>query len=219
MVFQISFAGGASVSNFAINGGVANDTITSGAGNDTINGGAGADEISAGGAADTIQGAAGNDVLTGGAAADRFIFETTQALNGTDQVTDFNLAEVDNITFNFGGGGGNIAQADLRGDGNVAQRLAAGAALGANTGFVISSSNIADAAAAAKLYAEGLTGEGGGDVIYLLGSQNAAGAVLTTLYAVNYAGLGDAAITTHGTFGVQTIANFGANQITQFNLV
>ena len=166
--------------------------VTANKAGSTIVGTSVVDQISGGAGVDTITGGDGDDVLSGGGGADTFVFNSTQAANGTDTISDF-LSNTDIIDID-------VTLANLRGTGAVAQRAAAGAALNANAGLVISSADIANAAGA-ETYAEGLTGEAAGDIVYLLGSTDADSAAgVVTLYRVDYAGAGDAAITTLGTF-------------------
>ena len=68
-----------------VDGGNGNDVIYGGAAGETLAGGSGYDEISGGGGADT---------LTGGGDMDRFLFAVG---DGADVVTDFNIAEGDQI--------------------------------------------------------------------------------------------------------------------------
>jgi Ca2+-binding RTX toxin-like protein len=182
-------------------GGDLADVLTGLAGNDTIKGGAGAD---------TITGGEGADVINGGDGADTIVFGATLAANGLDAISGFTVgAGGDVIDFS-------ITLADLRGTGAVAERLAAGAALGTNTGVVFASADIADAAAA-ELFAEGLTGEGAGDVIYLFGStdaDNAAG--VTSLYRVDYVGAGDATVTKLAGFNAFVLNNFAAGNLADY---
>jgi S-layer protein len=174
-------------------------TITGGAGNDALTGGAGA--------LDTIRGGAGNDAINGGTGVDTLVFESTFLLNGTDTVTGF-VAGVGGDIIDI-----SITLADLRGTGAVAEDLGVGATLGANTGLVISTGDLANAAAV-ELYAEGLVGEAAGDAIFVLGSTDydAAGGV-TSLYRVDYTGAGDATVTTLATFNA-----FALNTLTADNL-
>ena len=65
-----------------------------GAGNDYIMGWSGADTLLGGADNDFLFGKAGNDTMTGGTGADQFQVLT---LNGVDVVTDFNVAEGDQL--------------------------------------------------------------------------------------------------------------------------
>lgn len=87
--------------NDSINGGDGKDFLEGGSGDDGLSGDAasdrlygeaGNDTLNGGGENDTINGGTGNDTLTGGAGADRFNFYDP-AIEGIDQITDFNVAE------------------------------------------------------------------------------------------------------------------------------
>ncbi|QNJ15649.1 cell surface protein required for swimming motility [Synechococcus sp. A18-40] len=182
-----------------------------------VTGAAGADTITGGDLDDTIAGGKGADSLTGGSGADTFVLQTTQALNGTDIITDFSVANVDVLDLAFGAPGV-PANVDLRGTGVNAERLAAAAALGANTGLVISSADVADAAAA-ELYMEGLTGEAADDIVYLIASTDADSATgNVSLYSATYTGAGDATITTLATLGQEEADNITNAQLADFTL-
>lgn len=71
-----------SIAGVTVDGGTGNDTLWGNAGNDTLLGSDGSD---------TLFGGAGNDALTGGAGAD--VFQFVHSGGGTDQITDFNIAE------------------------------------------------------------------------------------------------------------------------------
>jgi Ca2+-binding RTX toxin-like protein len=76
-------------SDWTLNGLDGNDNLTGGNGNDALNGGAGND---------ILNGEGGHDVLTGGSGADTFVFDSSSAGHGGDDVvTDFNLSEGDTI--------------------------------------------------------------------------------------------------------------------------
>jgi Ca2+-binding RTX toxin-like protein len=199
--------------NDNITGGDGNDSISTGVGDDTLVGGNGVDALTGGNGADVITGGAGNDsiVLTDtDGAIDTVVIEATAALNGTDTISGFTLTGgADVIDFS-------ITLADLRGTGAVAERLATGAALGANTGVVIASADIADAAAA-ELFAEGLTGEGAGDIIYLFGSTDADSATgITSLYRVDYTAAGDATVTKLAGFNAFVLNDFAAANLVDY---
>ncbi|WP_413400566.1 calcium-binding protein [Prochlorococcus sp. MIT 0718] len=164
---------------------------------------------------DTIQGAAGNDVLNGGTGADRFINQTTLALNGADGIADFNITQGDNFTFDFGEAGGLANQAALRGTGVNFERLAATANLGANTGLVICGINIADEAAL-ETYAEGLIGEIAGDIVYFVTSTDVDANAACSLYSVTYINAGNTAESLMVTMASNELDNFAAAQFTQF---
>lgn len=183
-----------------------------------VSSGSGADNIFGGTGADSIQGGAGNDVVALNSGADKVLFETTLALNGLDEVTGFTFGALGNggdiLLFDFGVGT-NLSQTDLRGTGANYEALAGGAALGVNTGLVKASADIADATAA-ELFAEGLTGEGAGDKIYLLTSTDASASSTVSLYYVAYAGAGDAAVTLIGTFTNATLDDAVVADFNQF---
>lgn len=93
------------------NGFAGNDSMTGSTGNDTLNGGDGADRISAGAGDDVLNGGAGADRLTGGTGADRFVFDTL-APRSVDVITDFRVAEGDQLVFDsavFTGLAGGVA--------------------------------------------------------------------------------------------------------------
>ena len=92
------------------------------------------------------------------------VFESDQAANGTDTVTGFTTGDTfqaDVIAF--------AGQADLRGAGDTVEALSDGGTLGADTGFVVFTTALADTDAATLERAfEGLTGEAAGDTVYFL---------------------------------------------------
>ena len=177
--------------------------------------GSGADTISAGNGNDTISGGQGNDLLTGDIGSDRFIIQTDATLNGLDIITDFNISASDNIFIDFGKINGLTNQASLRGSGSFFQRAAEGSLIGANTGLIIGSVNISNLAEA-KVYAEGLAGEAGGDIVYLIGSANAAANGEATLYRVDYTAPNAANVTALASLGNIAIANLTSNNLPQF---
>lgn len=80
--------------NNTLAGGSGNDTIDGGNGNDSLLGDAGADSLIGGVGNDTLSGGAGNDMLSGGAGRDLFLVSgASSAVNGTDTVTDFVVAD------------------------------------------------------------------------------------------------------------------------------
>ncbi|WP_431305312.1 beta strand repeat-containing protein [Sediminicoccus sp. BL-A-41-H5] len=148
---------GANEVDLIINGNALANNISGGSGDDVINSFGGNDVISGGQGADRISSGSGNDTI---------IVNTTLALNNSDIVLDFSTT--DSVIFNFGGTG-ELDQQDLRGNGTDYQVLAAGGALGANTGIaVISSSQGAIDVATALGLADGLVGLAAGDQFYLV---------------------------------------------------
>ncbi|MCA2553219.1 MAG: calcium-binding protein [Microcystis sp. M04BS1] len=83
--------------NDSLNGGVDNDSLDGGLGNDTLSGGTDND---------TLIGGLGNDSLTGGTGSDRFTYNA--ANEGTDTITDFNVAQGDAIVVSNAGFGGGL---------------------------------------------------------------------------------------------------------------
>ena len=144
-----------------INGLGGDDSLVGGSGSDTISGGAGSDVLEGGAGADTLIGGAGDDMLRGDGGADRFVFSTSTAQGGLDEVIDFTTADGDVIDFAFGGAG-ELAQADLFGTGALFAKVEAGGQIGPNTGLVVITdvqANIgsqADAEARALVLANGL---------------------------------------------------------------
>jgi hypothetical protein len=189
--------------------------ITGSTGGEFIVSGSGADTISAGNGNDTISGGQGNDLLTGDIGSDRFIIQTVATLNGLDIITDFNISASDSIFIDFGKPNGLTNQASLRGSGSFFQRAAEGSLIGANTGLIIGSVNISNLAEA-KVYAEGLAGEAGGDIVYLIGSANAAANGEATLYRVDYTAPNAANVTALASLGNIAIANLTSNNLPQF---
>ncbi|WP_299548485.1 calcium-binding protein [uncultured Tateyamaria sp.] len=81
----------AGAGNDTIQGGGGDDRFFGENGNDLVNGGLGNDTLGGGNGSDTLNGGAGSDTLTGAAGADTFVFDATDAVDGTDLVTDFAL--------------------------------------------------------------------------------------------------------------------------------
>lgn len=75
-----------------LDGGSGNDQVLGEAASDRLLGEAGTDVLNGGTENDTLYGGTENDVLTGGAGSDRFNFYDP-AIDGTDQITDFSVAE------------------------------------------------------------------------------------------------------------------------------
>jgi hypothetical protein len=142
--------------------------------------------------------------------------QTNHALNGTDTINDFTIGDGDLLNFDFGKAGGLANQEALRGSGRFYERLTAGSALGANTGFIISNTAIGDAAAA-QAFAQGLVGAQAGDISYLVGSTNPAGVGAASVYRIDYTGANAATISTLATLGNIDIRNIVQANIPQFN--
>jgi len=195
-----------------------NDSLVGSGGADSITGGAGADSITAGTGADTIVGGAGADVITLSAdsAIDVVMFNTTQTLNGTDTITGFeDDATGDKISFNIGSDGatGIVAATSLRGTGDTFQIASGTAALNADVGLLVYSSDIAGATAADTAI-QGMTGQVSGDVFFAIFSTDVSASTATnTVYRVDFSATATAALTSLGTFVGQldaiTIANSG----------
>jgi Ca2+-binding RTX toxin-like protein len=162
---------------------------------------------------DSLVGGAGADTLTGGVGIDNFIFETTFALNGSDQITDFSTVD-DLIRFNFGQGT-NLSQADLRGTGVNVQFGTGTTALLANAGLFVYSGSVSDATVA-EAVAEGFTNEAVNDLMYLLTSTNSASLTTVTLYSVNYVGVDNASLSVLGVFDNLNLSALGAGNFSQF---
>ncbi|REC58214.1 Ig-like domain [Rhodosalinus sediminis] len=126
---------------------------------------AGADTLTAGAGDSVLQGRGGDDALDVSASgATIVVFDSDAAANGTDTVTGFTTGDTslaDTIAF--------TGAADLRGAGDTVQALAGGAALGADTGFVVFTTALSDTRdATLEAAAEGLGGTTAGDAFYLL---------------------------------------------------
>jgi len=184
------------------------------AGNLVVTATHGTNIITTGDGNDTITGGASADLLTGGGGMDKFLFETTQALNGIDNTADFNTVVDDMMSFNFGEGT-NLSQTDLRGDGTALQLGTGSISLDANTGFVIYTGSVADAATA-KAVAEGFVGEAAEDIIYLLTSTDSTSPETATLYLVSYAAENDATLASLATFSNLQINALDSNNFNQF---
>ncbi len=126
---------------------------------------ANADTLTSGNTDSVLQGKGGDDTLdVSDTGANVVLFQPDQAANGTDTVTGFTTGDTfqaDVIAF--------VGQADLRGAGDTVEALSDGEALGADTGFVIFTTELGDTAAGTLESAfEGLTGEAAGDTVYFL---------------------------------------------------
>jgi hypothetical protein len=172
------------------------------------------DTINVGAIASAVRGMGGADVINLSAGGENIVlFETTQALNGNDTIIGFQTGPEAKLPDTIGFAG--LTNADLRGTGADAQQLAAGGTIGANTGFVILTTAIADLSSATlETTAEGLFGETGGDVLYLLASDGTNSA----LARVSYADVDDANVEVLGTFlGLANAGQVGTDQIFGFN--
>lgn len=94
-----SFNGG--LTNLNGTGNAINNVIIGNAGNNILSGNAGNDTLIGGAGNDTLYGGSGNDLLTGGIGADTFIWtladKSTNASPAVDKITDFNLAQGDQL--------------------------------------------------------------------------------------------------------------------------
>ena len=104
-----------------------------------VHGAAGADLMETGAIDSTLRGAGGDDALSLGSGAHRVTFETDADANGHDMVSGFTTgtgALADQISF--------TGAVDLRGAGTGVEALAQGGVLGADTGFVVFTTALAD---------------------------------------------------------------------------
>ncbi len=83
-----------------LDGGDGDDRLRGGSGNDTLLGGDGADDLRGGSGRDELVGGSGDDSLTGGRGSDRFVFDPSNAAEGDDVITDFDIAGGDTIVLN-----------------------------------------------------------------------------------------------------------------------
>ena len=142
-------------------------------------GSSGVDTLTAASTDSVIQAKGDNDSIDVSATGENtIIFEPDQAANGTDDVTGFTTGDTfqsDVIAF--------LGAADLRGDGDTVEALGTGGALGANTGFVIFTTALANTdAATVETALEGLTGEAPGDVFYALAGDGADAALVLATF-------------------------------------
>ena len=82
-----------------LDGSFNDDSVMGGNGNDTVYGGVGNDYVDGGAHNDIIWGGWGDDTIVGGSGADTFLFGSAF---GTDEITDFNMAEGDVIRLKAG---------------------------------------------------------------------------------------------------------------------
>ena len=73
------------------------DVLYGEAGHDLLIGGGGTDQLDGGTGNDVLIGGFGKDNLTGGAGADKFVFNASKSAADADTITDFNLAQGDQI--------------------------------------------------------------------------------------------------------------------------
>lgn len=124
-----------------------------------------------------LQGRGGDDILDMSATGTNVVlFDIDQATNGTDTITGFTTGDTfqsDIIAF--------PGQVDLRGAGDTVEALADGGTLGANTGFVVFTTALANTLSGTLETAfEGLTGETGGDIVYFLAGDGEDAALIRT---------------------------------------
>ena len=144
----------------------------------------------------TIRGRGGDDTIDVSAGGvNTIIFEPTVADNGRDEVTGFTLGGDTTPPDRIGFAG--LDPAELRGNGTDAEIIAAGSAIGANTGLVIFTTAIPDDEVEAAIAALGLDA---GDVIYAIGG----GGTDAELVRLTMPGDGSAA----GEDDIETLAEF-----------
>ncbi|MFU8834104.1 MAG: Ig-like domain-containing protein [Roseovarius sp.] len=161
----------------------------------------GADTLTASNIDSVIRGAGGDDMIDVSATGfNVVIFELDQASNGTDTVMGFTTGtsfQADEILI--------WGEADLRGEGDLVEALAAGGTLGVDTGFVIFTTALVDTDVATLETAfEGLVGETAGDVVYFLAGDGTDAALAratvngtdnaTLEIMANFVGIGDLAL-------------------------
>jgi hypothetical protein len=138
-----------------------------------------------------VHGNGGDDVIDlSGAGPKVIVFDPDPGANGFDTVRDFSTADAadglaDAILLQPGD------PAALRGDGTAIEAVAAGEALGADTGFAVFTTELPSTDAAdIEAAVEGLTGEQAGDTFYVL----AADGTDTVLAQVTFSGVDDASV-------------------------
>lgn len=163
-----------------------------------------------------LQGRGGDDTIDVSAGGvNTIIFEAAPADNGVDTITGFSVAPDTALPDQIGFAG--LDHSDLRGDGTDVEALATGGALGANTGFVILTTALANLdAATLEAAAAGLTGEAGGDILYLLASDGTNAA----LAQITFAAVDDASATIMAQFtGLGDLSGITADEILGFSAV
>ncbi|MCC5992833.1 MAG: hypothetical protein JJT99_09940 [Rhodobacteraceae bacterium] len=198
---------------------VANNTPTgnNGGGYEFWLGSSGADgPIEVGSIASVVRGRGGDDEIDLSAGGrNTVIFEADPADNGVDTILGFEAEPGAKLPDQIGFAG--LDHGDLRGDGTDVEALAAGGALGANTGFVILTDALADLdVATLETAAAGLTGESGSDIIYMLATDgdNAA------LAQITFNAVDDASATIMASFtGLGDLSGMSADEILGFSTV
>jgi len=169
--------------DFVVTGGSAADTITTGSGADTVDGGGAADTIVTGAGADNITGGAGADTITAGSgddtialgsdsAADKVVMAATNALNGIDTISGFEV-----------GGGGDLLDFTAATASGYSEVTAAPTLDTSAVGMLVLDYDVATAAAsmtAAQLYTAasggGDTGGNAGETVYVATTTDATNA-------------------------------------------
>ncbi len=167
----------------------------------TVIGSANADTIAAGNVDTVIRAHDGDDSIdVSSVSVSRVVLEGDQASNGTDTITGFTLgadsALADEISIEV------ASPAALRGDASTFDELTDGGAIGANSAFVNFTTALGGLTAGDfATAAEGLTGEAGGDVFYMLASDGSDAALArvefsapdsaTTEILAQFTGMGD----------------------------
>lgn len=166
--------------------------------------------------ASVVRGRGGDDEIDLSAGGrNTVIFEADPADNGVDTILGFEAGADAKLPDQIGFAG--LDHSDLRGDGTDVEALATGGALGANTGFVILTTALANLdAATLEAAAAGLTGEAGGDILYLLASDGTNAA----LAQITFAAVDDASATIMAQFtGLGDLSGITADEILGFSAV